>query len=616
MWPLTTLPPLTAKHVWLVVNLALLVALAFLLRSMTGLTLLRIIILIAVSFSLHKNLLYGQYYIVLLCILTAACWACVGRRHALAGLLVGAGIAVKIFPVLLCFYFLRKREWRSLVACAVTCVFAALASIAIFGWSLHRTYISEVLPWTLRGDCLDPYNLTSSSISSLLHRLFIYEPQWNPHPAFAAPWLFAILHPVLQMAILGPVLLAIGRVFKSTEDAVFQRERVALEWATLLLATLTITPLPASYHFTVLILPAAILTGHLIRTRQLKLLAAVAILYLAAGYPGWNTDSVDGLNALLHVPRLYAMILLTGTSAQVLRRLSAVDRDVHALHWKIALAAAVVVSVMLGLRHQRGLFAEYAYRLLMPEGALLAAQPQSSKDGVHFIALVPEGYRDASMHGAAVDVSKQRDDQLSFAGVAGERAERRWIETLHPNSFLESVANPSVQIEGGQSPAISADGNRLAYLREVQGRNEIFLRRLDEPGTPERQITSLASSLSVSEMTLLQDGSIVFSASTRFAAPALYRVGRDGTLRSLGLGEARYPAASPDGRWLAYSGFEQGAWNLWLLELATGKAQRITTAPCNEMEPAWEADSKTLLYASDCGRALWFTAICRRRILP
>src|SRR5258708_19110286 len=55
MWPLTSLPPLTAKHVWLVVNLGLLVALAFLLRSITGLTLLRIAILIGLSFPLHKN---------------------------------------------------------------------------------------------------------------------------------------------------------------------------------------------------------------------------------------------------------------------------------------------------------------------------------------------------------------------------------------------------------------------------------------------------------------------------------------------------------------------------------------------------------------------------------
>jgi hypothetical protein len=27
-------------------------------------------------------------------------------------------------------------------------------------------------------------------------------------------------------------------------------------------------------------------------------------------------------------------------------------------------------------------------------------------------------------------------------------------------------------------------------------------------------------------------------------------------------------------------------------------------------------DSKTLLYSTDCGRSLWFTAIARRRVIP
>ena len=320
MWPITRMPPLTAKHVWLSVNLALLIASAFVLRSITGLTFLRIGILIAISFPLHRNLLYGQYYVVLLFILIVACWACLRQKRAIAGSLVGIGIAVKVFPVLLCFYFLRRKEWRSLAACAFTCVLAALLSIAVFGWRLQRVYVFEVLTWTLRGDCLDPYNLASSSLSSLLHRLFIYEPQWNPHPAFAVPWLFAILHPLLQMAILAPAVLLIGRVARTDPQDELVRQRISLEWATLLLATLTITPLPASYHFTVLILPVAILIGHLVKTRRFKLLTIVAVLYLAVGYPGWNTDSADGWLALLHVPRLYAMILLTAVSAYVLRR--------------------------------------------------------------------------------------------------------------------------------------------------------------------------------------------------------------------------------------------------------------------------------------------------------
>jgi Tol biopolymer transport system component len=88
------------------------------------------------------------------------------------------------------------------------------------------------------------------------------------------------------------------------------------------------------------------------------------------------------------------------------------------------------------------------------------------------------------------------------------------------------------------------------------------------------------------------------------------------TVRSLGLDGARYPAVSPDGRWLAYAQMRGGSWNLWLRDLASGATRRITDADCNTTEPAWAADSKTLVYASDCGRALSFSALSRRRVVP
>jgi hypothetical protein len=81
MWPLTRLVPLTAKHVWLVLNLALLVPLCWLLRLMTGLPYRRIALAFALSFPLHRNLLYGQYYVLLLLLMVAACWAYLREQH-------------------------------------------------------------------------------------------------------------------------------------------------------------------------------------------------------------------------------------------------------------------------------------------------------------------------------------------------------------------------------------------------------------------------------------------------------------------------------------------------------------------------------------------------------
>jgi Tol biopolymer transport system component len=121
--------------------------------------------------------------------------------------------------------------------------------------------------------------------------------------------------------------------------------------------------------------------------------------------------------------------------------------------------------------------------------------------------------------------------------------------------------------------------------------------------------------MNVAEAAFLPDGSLIVSAAENGAAVQLYRVSASGRIDPLDAGEARYPAVSRDGHWLAFSRFAHGNWNLYLRDLQTGAMRRLTDAPCNQIQPSWEADSKTLLYASDCGRALWFTAIARRQFL-
>lgn len=75
MWPLTGMQALTAKRLWILLSLALLFPIGWMLRSMTGLSYQRIALVFALSFPLHRNLLFGQYYVLLLLLIVAACWA-------------------------------------------------------------------------------------------------------------------------------------------------------------------------------------------------------------------------------------------------------------------------------------------------------------------------------------------------------------------------------------------------------------------------------------------------------------------------------------------------------------------------------------------------------------
>jgi Glycosyltransferase family 87/WD40-like Beta Propeller Repeat len=598
IWPLAELPPLAAKHAWLIFNLLLLVPIAWLMRSISGLSLLQIGCLFGMCFPLHRNLLYGQYYIVLLGILTAACWAAQRHRNYLAGSLVALGVAVKIFPVILTLHFVRKKNWAAVLACVVTGVLCVLASVSIFGWGLHRTYLLQVLPWTMRGEGLDPYNLASSSLSTLLHRLFIFEPQLNAHPALHAPWLFAILHPTLQLALLAPAFLWI-------DTRVSSPARISLEWSALLLATMTLTPLPASYHFTVLILPVAVLSGLLMQERRWALLAVVIGLYLAVGYPGWNTAAVDGWQALVHVKRLYALVLLTGVALYLMKSGRAAV-GVHEQRWWLAGGAvALVVTIVGGLAHQRGLFDDYGYRLPIEQQAFLAAQPVPSGDAIQYIALLPSGYRRVAVDRGSIPGT----DELAFTA----HNDQVWTETVGLHSVLEPSPDSRSSILDAESPALLASGTKLAFLREMNGRKQLFVRDLGDPRGVDEQLTTATSSWNLEEIASSPSGAIIVSATRDRGESRLYTVKGVDQLELIPAGEARYPAVSPDGRWLAYSGFQSGNWNLFLREFRTGAVRRLTTAPCNQIQPAWMDDSKTLVYSSDCGRALWFTAICKRR---
>jgi Tol biopolymer transport system component len=114
------------------------------------------------------------------------------------------------------------------------------------------------------------------------------------------------------------------------------------------------------------------------------------------------------------------------------------------------------------------------------------------------------------------------------------------------------------------------------------------------------------------------DNRVVF-AGRRSGAPALFVVGAEMTPPApLAVSDrpVRYPAVSPDGRWLAYAEREGGNWQLWGLALDGGERRRLTSADCNSISPAWRADSKRLVYASDCGRAVGVTTLVELQAVP
>jgi len=71
---------------------------------------------------------------------------------------------------------------------------------------------------------------------------------------------------------------------------------------------------------------------------------------------------------------------------------------------------------------------------------------------------------------------------------------------------------------------------------------------------------------------------------------------------------------SPDGKWEAFAAELGGSKQIWVRDLATGKAEPLTGGRCNSIAPEWEMDSGSILFASDCGRAYGLPSLYRAKI--
>jgi hypothetical protein len=610
VWPLTGLPPLAAKHIWIVLNLAFLVPISWMLRIMTGLSYRRIALAIFLSFPLQRNLLYGQFYVLLLLLLTAACFSYLRGYRVLAGALVAIAATCKVFPLLLLVFFLERRDWRALTSGAFTGVSTVAISIAVFGLNAHRTWIEEILPWVMHGEGLGSYT-TTASITGILHCLFLSEPQWNPHPWHDSPLAYALLAPTLQMLALAPAILLIRRDNDSDQ-------RILLEWSALLTASLAISTIPASYNFVLMIFPVCVLASRLLRTGSYGWLTALIVTYLGIGFPIPVPNKPPGLALLLYVPRLPLMIAVLFAIYAILwreNRNRSLTADWTRYAWATAMAVAVILSTRSTLRLERAERQEYAYRLPLETQGFLNSSPQSTGAGVRYSAFTFTGYHLVTQERDEVETDPDPDgvsDDLSFTSGFGHTLVER---ASSPHSRIVDLQDPSkTLVDDARDPMLSSDGRDLAFLRNDRGRGQIILRRAFQVSTTETPLTP--PQLNVYEASFLSDHKYAFSADENGSSPKIFLTDIAHHNTPIVMAESRYPALSPDGRWMAYSRLDHGVWNLWLRDEDSGLSRRIADAPCNQIQPSWESNSKTLLYGTDCGRSVWFTAVARRRVVP
>lgn len=593
--PLTALSPLTAKRVWLVLNLVFLGASLWLLSRVTSLGWRRLLLIsLLCVLPLHFTFMFGRYYVLILLLLTAAYYASYHGAEWSSGLLLSAAAVLKLFPALFVILIVWKRNWRALAGFLVGAAVFIGISLIVFGVEVHRVFVVEVLSQVSRGDWLGPYYLPRNTYITLWSHLFLIEPELNPSPLIDSPLLYALTEAITTTVLLFSFLMSVDR-----NDA---RQSTALHWAAVIPLLLLFSTTTGIDHPCVLILAAVVGVDVLLAMGEKRKALTFLALYVASCAP-----IPDRISQRIPV-RLLAMTclcILLLTVAQSGRRVQFGHR------WLAASLACLAVLTTLNLYAVQNRSEDFARRLPGPANGYRAGNPVPVAGGIAFTEMQPRGYsavllrdgefREVGMPGDVVAVAGSPVSTVLYAELTGSQSFIVRVPTDRVDSAPEIVSE-------GQEPALSPNGKWLVFIRETGEGSAAWLLPTDSSTTAPQIL--LPTAYHPIDVSVTSEGDVIASVG-KVSNPHLVlarRLTQQVTLLPGFPEPARYPSISPDGKRMAFSRRDHGSWHLIVRELTNGAELQITHGSCNAISPSWQ-NAQSLLYATDCGRGVGLSAI-------
>jgi hypothetical protein len=307
--PLARLAPLDALRVVTMVSvLCVIASIVILARILAWSTLDAALLVLLSGSAILTALRLGQPYILVSASCILGYYAYRRERPWLAGASLGLFTPLKYFPVVVLAYLGLCRRWQVLAGGALVIALVSGFSIAVLGWKLHAQFLSSVLGNHLIGklSMQDPFTASFQSFDSLFRRLFVFDAAANPHPWHAVPSLQSggvLLTKTMIMLVATGTLVRLARALGESATA----PSIGL----LGITTLLLAPATATYHFTLLWLPVALLVGFFLRARALGFGYLLLGGYALIGFlPYGLTAPFDGRGGLtvLAYPRLFLLL--------------------------------------------------------------------------------------------------------------------------------------------------------------------------------------------------------------------------------------------------------------------------------------------------------------------
>jgi Tol biopolymer transport system component len=211
-------------------------------------------------------------------------------------------------------------------------------------------------------------------------------------------------------------------------------------------------------------------------------------------------------------------------------------------------------------------------------------------------------------------------------GINYEDFSEKWVRELKkyylpdiekfvdPQDFAERITDAKDDNTFyNTSPAVSPDGEKLAYI-SAPGRNfGIYIKNLNKRGLKEdaRNVVQSARQQDFEDLNILTPGISWNPQSTQIAVSAkaggedaIFLIdveSEDYEKIAFGISQISSVTWSPDGNFLAFSGSENQQSDIYIYDIKYKSLTNLTDDVFSDVIPSWSADSKTIYFISDRG---------------
>lgn len=307
--PLAYLQLTNARHLWIWLNV-LFLGLAIVLiatqfsRPPKLLTITVLTGLFTLAAPVREQSALGQLYALLLLLHVVGWRAYTGRRDALAGTALGLAMVLKLSGWPIGLLMIAQRRWTAVGWAVIVALGVAIITLPWVGFDAWRAEFLIAIPQGLT----PPFATMTAyqDTTGFWQHWFRYDARLNPSPVIDAPWLATTL------TLATTVIACIALVVRKCPTYVSFGAAVAL--------IELLSPIAEQYHYTVLMLPLAILWHDAWLHRSKFALGAAVVATFLIGWPIAYKAPLPAWAFVMSYPRLlggwvlFAALLMTRRS--------------------------------------------------------------------------------------------------------------------------------------------------------------------------------------------------------------------------------------------------------------------------------------------------------------